>query len=300
MTECERLINEGFINAEFLLEETRDDYIISTEMKKVWAIELDLLARFAEMCEKHNLKYWVCYGTLLGTIRHKGFIPWDDDMDVWMPREDYDKLCNLSASEWRKPYFFQTTLNDSDYYSAFARLRNSNTTGVLVSKNNSCNNGIYIDIYPIDGLNNNRTIQRIRSFIVKARNVSAHAYLYNINPHPIARAINKILHSPLVNYDVKKTYIKNEALEKKVSWLTASDVGLVATGGYSFKRNIFKKSWFEKTQWMPFEFLIVPVPGGYDNILKIQYGDYMKFPPKEKRGLWHEFVFDPDTPYYEK
>ena len=300
MTECERLIEEGFIEESFLSAETRNDYYISTEMKKVWAIELDLLSKLSEVCKKHNLRFWVCYGTLLGTIRHKGFVPWDDDMDIWLPRKDYDQLCNLSQNEWAEPYFFQTTLNDKDYYSAFARLRNSNTTGILVSKNNKCNNGIYIDIYPIDGLSNNRIIQRIRSFVVKARNVSAHAYLYNVNPHPVSRQINRILHFPGVHFSVKNTYLKNEALEKKVDWYAASEVGLVATGGYSFKRNIFRKSWFDNTIWMPFEFLTVPVPEGYDHILETQYGAYMELPPPEKRGTWHRFEFDPDTPYAEK
>ena len=152
MTECERIIKEGGYNDNFLNEEVRDGYLVSKNMKKVWLIELDLLSQFIKLCNKYNLRYWVGFGTLLGAVRHKGFIPWDDDMDVWMPREDYDNLLKYGNSDLRDPYFLQTTLNDDDYYCSFARLRNSNTTGILVSHRNRCNNGIYMDIYPLDGL----------------------------------------------------------------------------------------------------------------------------------------------------
>ena len=95
MTEGERLLENGFITKEFLEPEVRCDYEIPTEMKKVWAIELDLFREVSRVCEEHHLRYWITYGTLLGAVRHKGYIPWDDDFDIMMPRGDYQKLIRL-------------------------------------------------------------------------------------------------------------------------------------------------------------------------------------------------------------
>ena len=100
------------IPAGFFEGEERCGYYVSPEMKKVWAVELDLLSEFARVCKKHNLKWWICYGTLLGAVRHKGFIPWDDDVDVVMMRSEYDKLCEVSREEFRHPYSLQFYNND--------------------------------------------------------------------------------------------------------------------------------------------------------------------------------------------
>ncbi|MBR1621497.1 MAG: LicD family protein, partial [Prevotella sp.] len=90
----------------FLKEEVRCDYKITREMKELWAIELDLYMELKRVCNKFNLKFAADSGTLLGAIRHNGFIPWDDDMDFSMPREDYEKLCEIAPKEFAPPYYF--------------------------------------------------------------------------------------------------------------------------------------------------------------------------------------------------
>ena len=112
----------------FLEEEVRCGYTVSVEMKKLWAVELDLLAEFDRVCRKHGLTYFVDSGTLLGAVRHKGFIPWDDDIDVAMFREDYRKLPRIAAQEFQHPYFFQTPFTDPGLVMGGSRLRNSDTT----------------------------------------------------------------------------------------------------------------------------------------------------------------------------
>lgn len=299
MIECERIISEGIVESDFLKEETKDDYTISGKMKKVWAIELDLLKRFDQICEKHHLRYWAGFGTLLGAVRHHGFIPWDDDMDLWMPRDDYDKLLSLDL-DLEKPYFLQTTLNDNDYYNSFARIRNSRTTGIKVSKNNKCNNGIYIDIYPLDGIGKSPRIHLLKCKYIRINNVLAHAYVFNINPKKIMRLANVVLHLPFVPYSYKSTYKRINRIARKVRWDETDKVGFVVFDPYhEHKKNIFDKKDFDVTVKIPFENLLVPVPAGYDNILKIIYGDYMAFPPVEERGKKHTFVFEPDIPYKE-
>ena len=95
------------IDETFFLPEERNGYMVSSEMKKVWAVELDLLNEFARVCDKYRLKWFAHAGTMLGAVRHHGFIPWDDDIDVVMPREDYERLCSIGSSEFSRPYFFQ-------------------------------------------------------------------------------------------------------------------------------------------------------------------------------------------------
>ena len=93
----------------FYDEEIICDYVVSEEMKKIWAINLELMSVFKKVCQKHNLKFFMGFGTLLGAFRHQGFIPWDDDVDIIMPRSDFEKLKKLN-NEFKEPYFLQSSL----------------------------------------------------------------------------------------------------------------------------------------------------------------------------------------------
>ena len=101
----------------FLEEENRDGFLVDKKRKQVWAVELDLFAKFISVCNKYQLKYYADAGTLLGAVRHNGFIPWDDDMDFVMFRDDYDKLCDIGEKEFEYPYFF------NNEYSGFGTIR---------------------------------------------------------------------------------------------------------------------------------------------------------------------------------
>ena len=129
MIEIERLISKGVINESFLREETVCDFFVDEKRKKLWAVLLDMLIEFDKICSKYGLKYFMIYGSLLGTIRHHGFIPWDDDIDVAMPRKDYEVFIQL-GKEFKHPLFLQTPYTDRGYFYTPARIRNSNTTGI--------------------------------------------------------------------------------------------------------------------------------------------------------------------------
>lgn len=138
------------VEASFFEEEVRCDHLITKEMKKVWAAEMNILEEFDKICSAHHLRYYVAYGTLLGAVRHQGFIPWDDDIDVWMFREDYETLKKIAAQEVRAPYFFQDTYTDTMLW-AFSKIRDSRTTAIEnFNIPKSFNQGMFIDIFPLD------------------------------------------------------------------------------------------------------------------------------------------------------
>ena len=131
----------------FLSEEERCGYTVSDKLKKIWAVEIDLLAILLDVCKRYDLKVALGFGSLLGAVRHHGFIPWDDDLDVWMPRESFERLLEIADKEFKKPYFLQTALSDREFFIPYARLRNSLTTGAIAySSSPNYNNVIFVDV----------------------------------------------------------------------------------------------------------------------------------------------------------
>ena len=112
---------------DFFKEEVRNDYTVSPKMKKIWAVELDLLDQLDRVCQKYDIPWYLSGGSLLGAVRHHGYIPWDDDIDLMMYRKDFDRLCEVAEDEFAEPYFFQTEETDPGAMRGHAQLRNSST-----------------------------------------------------------------------------------------------------------------------------------------------------------------------------
>lgn len=279
--------------------EYRDGYLVSVEMKKIWAIELDLLKKLVDICRKHDLRVWIEGGTLLGAVRHQGFIPWDDDIDVTMPRPDYEKLRLICAKELEAPYFLQTPYNDEHYCCGHAQLRNSNTTAVRPS---DCyrpyNQGIFIDIFILDGMPDDMVE---RKQLVK--NVRRRLRCLKSIDYPILLSGRLGLlfrkywwRRQVMKYGFAQLYQYVDDLLLQHSWDDSRQLGHVAFAGDRF---IWDKHIFDHTTMLSFEGLQVPAPGDYDAYLKVVFGpDYMT--PVKCPNMHGAVVFDTDHSYKER
>ena len=142
---------KAILGEDFFKEEVKCDYLISEAQKMIWAMEMDLYLVFVEICKKYGLQYFVMYGSLLGAVRHDGFIPWDDDIDVGMPRKDYDTFIKVAPKELSEPYALQCPYTYPNCYISNITLRNCmGTFTPKVFKMLDYNKGIPLDIFPIE------------------------------------------------------------------------------------------------------------------------------------------------------
>ena len=131
-------------------DEIRSGFLVTAHRKRVWEIELEMLAELERICEKYGLHAFAAWGTLLGAVRHGGFIPWDDDIDLVMLRPEYERLKEVAPREFSAPYFFQTAYTDGGFF-AMARIRCNGTMG-MVPEVDYFHQGIFIDIHPLDAV----------------------------------------------------------------------------------------------------------------------------------------------------
>lgn len=288
----------------FFQEETRCGYYVSTKMKKVWAVELDLLQKFVEVCEKHSFSYFMDGGTLLGAVRHRGFIPWDDDADVIMPRSDYNRLWEVAAEEFTEPYFFQTTLSEDGFFRAHAQLRNSMTTGFIEDdRKKSVNKGIFIDIFVLDNIPDNFCLRALwKTKMELEKKVLAFQYDRDFKCLSLkGKMFYCFVHLFFMVVSFKKFYqkfnVRTLGRYMNVATKTAGDVTL------TWRTNVqWPIECFADYIYLPFENLMLRAPILYDTVLTRQYGDYMEFPERmsETGKRSHgKVTFEPDIPYKE-
>lgn len=281
-----------------LSPETICGFYVSEKRKKVWAKELEITEKIIEICDKYKITYYFGDGSLLGAIRHQGFIPWDDDMDIYMYRKDYNKFLSIAEKELKPPFFTQYYKTEKGYYYGHAQIRNSNTTALINRDNeNNFNHGIFVDIFPLDNVPDN--LNERKKFIRKIRKKRKMLrYYYNKNNKNIVKKIIKTIYVSL--------YYKFHSLEKEIEkyekLLTTYDNENTKECSILFSeinKYVFKNEWFEKTIIKKFEYLDVKVPEKYDECLKKLYGDYMSL-PKIKGISEHSIIlFDTEKSYIE-
>lgn len=296
MKEIERILQKGKIKEDFLKEEVLCNFLVTRERKKLWGVLLDMLLEIDDVCKKHQLTYFLEAGTLLGAIRHKGFIPWDDDIDIFMPRKDYDQFVKLS-DEFPHPYFLQTPYTDPEYYYMPARLRNSNTTGVVeMFAYQNFNQGAWLSIFPLDNWEEEGGEERFE--YIKSLIIENSTYMRMTNPHlsekDQIRVKNHSGRHPLEIYE------EIQRLAQQFNSQSTKYIAAAVSAAISYKRKLWYAEDFSSTIEWDFEGFKFPIPVGYDRFLKIMYGDYMQFPPVAERGHKHDgIIFNADIPYKE-
>ena len=255
--------------------------------------ELELLRAFIDVCAELKLKYYVLGGTLLGAVRHQGFIPWDDDIDVGMPRKDYEIFLREGQKCLPESFFIQSFHSDPEFPANFAKMRNSNTTFVEYSIKDRCvNHGIYIDVFPLDFYpENNQRFFDIKHQFMKLRITDAFTPDKMKFTTKTARCISRILYPRITDAIQKREVLLTSCTGSK---LVANHCG--AWG----KREIVPEHWYGEGVTLMFEGLQVQAPSQYKQWLTQVYGDYMQLPPEHKR-IPHHYVaaFDAEKSYTE-
>lgn len=250
---------------------------------------LGILKWFDEFCTKHQLRYSVAYGTMIGAIRHQGFIPWDDDVDVIMPRPDYDKFIKLAQDEIEDHYELVSIYNNVHAAGRWAKVIDRQTTLVETLKNKHLILGAFIDIFPIDGMAADE--ESVESLLASVcRHCNAATILSN-NPLKYRKTLWNLL--KFLGYSCyttpNKELIKADRLAASVPFDTASSV--MFYGSSNKYRCAFSPCLFDDIIDVPFENIRVKCFAKYDAYLTSMYGDYMKLPPKEYQVSHHYHYF---------
>lgn len=288
----------------FLVEEEKYGHTVTLKTKRLWAVEIGCYLEFKRICDKYSLRYYASGGTLLGAVRHHGFIPWDDDMDVAMPEEDYGIFCAVAPNEVSAPFFFQNYMTEPGFGPGMSRIRNSDSTACTEFESSirttDYNCGVFLDIFPLFGIEK-------RFFPRLWQKIKVNALRLLIAGYEKDRALalhnnvgNRFLMLPVIflwriislfsNHDkISTKYLSACSSAKKYD-----KIGLLSFSSFN-ERFIWPKEWFSDVLVLPFEFVEIACPSDYDKVLRKTYGDYKVF---RKGGSIHRMIkCDPDVPY---
>ena len=262
------------------------------DLDKLKLIELDILNETISVCKKLNIRYYVLGGTLLGAVRHKGFIPWDDDIDIGMLRPDYDVFVEKAPQYLGRHLFLQTHKTDPQFFQGFAKIRNSDTTFIeTVCKTKKMNHGIYIDVFPLD------IVQRKDDLLFNSLKFMLSVRIFaEFLPDQHRSVIGRIgvLCSKLLFPSAERAFQKREALYR----LPKRGEYIANHNGAWGKKEIVPARWYGEGTPLEFEGLQVMAPKEYDKWLRQVYGDYWQLPPAEQRVPRHDTVLiDTDNSY---
>ena len=253
-------------------DEIRDGFLVTTDRKKIWDKLMELLVELDRICNKHSIKYFAEAGTLIGVARHKGFIPWDDDIDISMLRPDYEKFKQVAPKELKNPYLLVNAYTGDNLFT-ISKLMNKDTTAIE-DMNARYPQGIFLDIWPLDdmpdGVVRNKEILEIRQSMLVAI-LNREGVLQQIGQgvqfKPSNDFIKKFVSlSPLKGFAEYEKFCANHFGE-------SVNVGYPLSKIMGIKGNL-KREYYEQVIYLDFEEFKIPVPVAYETILDAEYGDW--------------------------
>ncbi|HHW69953.1 MAG TPA: LicD family protein [Clostridiales bacterium] len=255
---------------------------------KVQRRGLKILLEIDRICKKHGITYFLESGTLLGAVRHGGFIPWDDDIDISMLRDDYERFIQVATEELPKQYFVQTNESDSYYPFGFAKIIDTKTK-LINDKKNKFREGLCVDVFPIDNAHDNKYIHKLNIFIIKiiqgltkskvTLDMKNYDNFFIKSAIKIASLAGKLFSTRFLLKLQKKVATSNN--DKKTKYKC------IFSYPFSYLDNLYPSSAYEDIEELNFEGYMFPAPKGWNEILTIQYDDYMTLPPLEQRKPTH-------------
>ena len=270
---------------------------VQSQIQQVWATEQEILDVIHKVCTENGLRYSLAYGTLIGAVRHKGFIPWDDDIDIMMPREDYEKLLAIWDQAAPKGYVLQNVRTDPDFTQSFTKIRKDHTTFLQFEfeREKHYHKGVFVDIFPGDRVAPSKLGRKIQ-YIACAVNL-----LYNRGHASGSGGIVGKVEKILLKAPTEKYSRRREASEKWIRRWNGNDSALyVFPSTIECSRRYYPANLFEKMQTLEFNGKDYQCVSGPDVILRVDYGDYMQLPPEEER-VWkhHPIIIDFEHNYEE-
>ena len=256
--------------------------------KEIQTLELEILIEFDRICKLHGLRYYLAGGTLLGAIRHKGFIPWDDDIDICMPRKEYIKFLSMSD---QLPKHLEVRSNlKNNFVFPFTKLINLDTRIELNLTHGNTDDHLWVDVFPVDGLPDD--IEEVSTIYTKC---NFYRTILGLNDARLGEGLTtfrkymKYLLKPIACiYGSKRCTDNIERIAAMYPYDEAKYVGVITWGLYGVGERMLKSE-FEKAVEVEFEGQKFPTFSCWDSYLKGLYGDYMQLPPVEKRKT-HEMV----------
>ncbi len=277
----------------FFKREVRDGHLVGELVKKAWAVQLNMLAEIDDICKKYNLTYFAYWGTLIGAVRHQGFIPWDDDIDIALPRPDYTRFLEIASQELSSEYYILSSEVDG-WDNSFSRLIHGDKicwNEEFLTRNYNCPFALGIDIFPLDYISSDKReaeeqkqlamqISSVLTVLKERKRLEAEGA-----EEKVIQEMNNSIASCLVYLEdvCGVRFDGNVSLAKQLNILydqVASLFGenesdnLTSFSSYLKNGYVVKKEWFERIERVPFENITIPIPVGYDNILRKSHGNY--------------------------
>lgn len=267
------------------------------EIAQVWAVEQEILDVIHQVCTENHLRYSLAYGTLIGAVRHKGFIPWDDDIDIMMPREDYETLLRIWQNVAPEGYILQNVRTDPDFTQSFTKIRKDHTTFLQEEREREkrYHKGIFVDIFPGDRVPHGKLAKKAQYA------ACAVSLLYNRGHSSGTGGLTGTVETLLLRAPKEKYPLHREKAEKILRrWNGDPTAQYVFSSTISSSRHYYPADLFDNMKTINFNGKRYQCVADTDAALRVEYGDYMQLPPVEER-VWkhHPIVIDFEYNYEE-